>query len=176
MSSRRSGNTSSKTDSSSDLQDLLARLKAHAPVAERHVWLLNLLDWVRGPGQSVAASVGRVELFLDTLQARPDLQARLQQWWTVLNDTVDITPLLADFGFAPRTGLASELSARLKRKLLPGSPDTIDASELFMMALPGGFDAQWLAALPPELLARLVPLLSDSATTLAPSCWAFCVA
>ena len=79
MSSRRSGNTSSKTDSSSDLQDLLARLKAHAPVAERHVWLLNLLDWVRGPGQSVAASVGRVELFLDTLQARTGIAtAQLQ--------------------------------------------------------------------------------------------------
>ncbi len=156
------GAHSSNDSNSTDLQSLLARLKAHAPVAERHVWLLNLLDWVRGPGQSVAASVGRVELFLDTLQARPDLQARLQQWWTVLNDTVDITPLLADFGFAPRTGLASELSARLKRKLLPGSPDTIDASELFMMALPSGFDAQWLMALTPELLARLVALLSGS--------------
>ncbi|MBP7607575.1 MAG: site-specific recombinase, partial [Giesbergeria sp.] len=143
------------------MHSLLGRLKAHAPVAERHVWLLDLLDWVRGPGQSVPASTERVALFLDAVQARPDLQARLQQWWTVLNDTVDITPLLADFGFAPRTGLASELAARLKRKLLPGSPDTIDASELFMLALPGGFDAQWLMALTPELLARLVALLSD---------------
>ncbi len=147
---------------STDLQSLLSRLTAHAPVAERHVWLLNLLDWVRGPGPSVAASVGRLELLLDAVQARPDLQVRLQQWWTVLNDTVDITPLLADFGFAPRTGLASELAVRLKRKLLPGSPDTIDASELFMLALPGSFDAQWLAALPPELLARLGALLSGS--------------
>ena len=69
------GAHSSNDSNSTDLQSLLARLKAHAPVAERHVWLLNLLDWVRGPGQSVAASVGRVELFLDTLQARPDLQA-----------------------------------------------------------------------------------------------------
>ena len=145
-----------------DLTSLLARLKAHAPVAERHVWLLNLLDWVRGPVPSVAASVARVELFLDTVQARPDLHVRLQQWWTVLNDTVDITPLLADFGFAPRTGLASELATRIRRKLLPGSPDTIDASELFMLALPGRFDAQWLAALTPELLSRLVALLSES--------------
>ena len=146
---------------SSDLHSLLGRLKAHAPVAERHVWLLDLLDWVRGPGQSVPASTERVALFLDAVQARPDLQAHLQQWWTVLNDTVDITPLLADFVCAPRTGLASELAARLKRKLLPGSPDTIDASELFMLALPSGFDAQWLMALTPELLARLLALLSD---------------
>ena len=156
------GSSSGSSNSGSDdLHSLMGRLKAHAPVAERHVWLLDLLDWVRGPGQSVAASTERVALFLDAVQARPDLQVRLQQWWAVLNDTVDITPLLADFGFAPRTGLASEMSARLKRKLLPGSPDTIDASELFMMALPGGFDARWLAALTPETLARLVALLSD---------------
>ena len=153
--------SSGSNSSSDDLHSLMGRLKAHAPVAERHVWLLDLLDWVRGPGQSVVASTERVALFLDAVQARPDLQVRLQQWWAVLNDTVDITPLLADFGFAPRTGLASEMSARLKRKLLPGSPDTIDASELFMMALPGGFDARWLAALTPETLARLVALLSD---------------
>lgn len=161
MRRRGSGPSDSASASSSDLHRLLSRLKAHAPVAERHVWLLDLLEWVRGPGQSVAASTERVALFLDAVQQRPDLQVRLQQWWTVLNDTVDITPLLADFGFAPRTGLASEMSARLKRKLLPGSPDTIDASELFMMALPGSFDAQWLTALAPELLARLVALLSD---------------
>ena len=158
---RRGSGPSDSASASSDLHRLLSRLKAHAPVAERHVWLLDLLEWVRGPGQSVAASTERVALFLDAVQQRPDLQVRLQQWWTVLNDTVDITPLLADFGFAPRTGLASEMSARLKRKLLPGSPDTIDASELFMMALPGSFDAQWLTALAPELLARLVALLSD---------------
>ena len=62
---------------SSDLHSLLGRLKAHAPVAERHVWLLDLLDWVRGPGQSVVASTERVALFLDAVQERPDLQARL---------------------------------------------------------------------------------------------------
>ena len=161
MRRRGSGHGTSTSTGTGDLHSLLSRLKAHAPVAERHVWLLDLLDWVRGPGQSVVASTERVALFLDAVQERPDLQARLQQWWTVLNDTVDITPLLADFGFAPRTGLASELSARLKRKLLPGSPDTIDASELFMMALPGSFDAQWLTALPAGLLARLVALLSE---------------
>jgi hypothetical protein len=48
---------------------------------------------------------------------------------------VDITALLADFGFAPRTAMASELAERLRYKLLPTAPRP-DASELFMLALP----------------------------------------
>lgn len=78
---------------------------------------------------------------------RGQLRARLQAWWAQLVDTVDITTLLADFGFAPRTAFVSELAARLRTKWLPGTPDTIDASELFVLAVPHEFDAQWMAAL-----------------------------
>lgn len=41
---------------------------------------------------------------------------------------------------------------------MPGSPETIDASELFMLALPSAFDAQWLSALDE---ATLEPLLAQ---------------
>ncbi len=144
-----------------ELAALLARLDPQAPLAERHLWLIALLDWVRGARASVPASIGRVQLLLDAVEARPEVRARLQAWWAALVDTVDITTLLADFGFAPRTALISELAERLRRKLLPSSPETIDASELFTLALPSAFDAQWLAALHEDQLARLVALLSD---------------
>jgi site-specific recombinase len=51
-------------------------------------------------------------------------------------ETVDITALLADFGFAPRTAMASEVAERLRYKLLPSTPETEDASELFMLVFP----------------------------------------
>ena len=51
------------------------------------------------------------------------------------------------------------MAERLRTKLLPGSPETIDASELFMLALPSAFDAQWLAALSETQLTHLVALL-----------------
>src|SRR5690606_28425927 len=57
--------------------------------------------------------------------------------------------------FAQRTSMGSEFMERLRYKLLPSSPDTLDASELFMLALPQEFDARWLAALDGDLLARL---------------------
>ncbi len=125
-------------------------------MAQRHLWLIELFDWVRGSCDSVPASVARVQLLVEALEANPKTRQRLQDGWQALSETVDITPLLADFGFAPRTGLFSELAERLRCKLLPSSPETFDASELFTLALPYAFDAQWLAALPEALLDRLV--------------------
>ncbi|MGV3679037.1 MAG: site-specific recombinase [Acidovorax sp.] len=147
-----------------DLASILAQLDPNADTAHRHLWLIGLLDWVRGKRDSVPGAIGRLQLFLDAAEARPEVQAKLQAWWAVLVDTVDITTLLADFGFAPRTALASEVAERLRTKLLPASPETIDASELFMLALPGGFDAQWVGALEEAQLARLVHLLAPTDT------------
>ncbi len=158
-----------------DLPGLLAALDPQAELAHRHLWLIHLLDWVRGQRDSVPAAVGRVQLFLDAVEARPDIQLRLQAWWALLVSHVDITTLLADFGFAPRTALVSEFAERVRTKLLPGSPETIDASELFMLALPSEFDAQWLTALDETQLNRLVALLApprdEAANGLGASRW-----
>ncbi|BEU98181.1 site-specific recombinase [Acidovorax sp. DW039] len=142
-----------------DLAEILTALQPQADLARRHLWLIHLLDWVRGKRDSVPAAVARFQLFLDAVEARPELQARLRAWWAQLMHTVDITTLLADFGFAPRTALMSELAARLRTKWLPGTPDTIDASELFVLAMPHAFDAQWVGALDESQLDRLARLL-----------------
>lgn len=148
------------TRASHDLPRLLAMLDPQAELAQRHLWLIHLLEWVRGPGDSVDAALGRARLLLDAFEADANARARLQHWWAALVGTVDVTTLLADFGFAPRTAFFSELAERLRYKLMPGSPETIDASELFTLALPSSFDAQWLAALDDATLGRLVALFS----------------
>ncbi|WP_119966964.1 site-specific recombinase [Simplicispira lacusdiani] len=145
-----------------ELDRLLAALDPRAGLAARHLWLVHLLAWVRGGQESPAAALERVRQFLDAVEADPDLRSRLRAWWATLVDTVDMTTLLADFGFAPRTALVSEVAERLRRKLLPSSPETIDASELFSLALPTAFDARWLAALQAQDLQRLAALLSEN--------------
>ena len=151
-----------------DLLTLLGRLQPQAGLAERHLWLIYLFEWIRGKDHAVAGAVARVQLLIDTLESRPELQERLRAWWAQLVDDVDITTLLADFGFAPRTALFSEIAERLRIKLLPGSPETIDASELFALALDDPMDAQWIAALTPEQLRRLVALLRTPASQASP--------
>ena len=146
-----------------DLGSLLDQLDPHAPLAERHLWLISLCAWIRGKQPSPQAAMGRLQLLLDAIEARPDVQQRLRAWWQVLLSTVDVTTLLADFGFAPRTAFLSELTERLRHKLLPDTPETLDASELFSLALPRAFDAQWLAAIDATQLQRIEQLLRQPA-------------
>ena len=148
---------------SRDLQGLLAGLDPTADVARRHIWLINIFDWLRGDRASPQAAIGRVQLLLDAIEARPELRERLRAWWRVFTQAVDLTTLLADYGFAPRTAFASELGERLRRKILPGTPETTDASDLFRMVLPGVFDAGWIALLDETQLARIGALLADAA-------------
>ena len=145
--------------SSYDLPALLAELDPHAELAERHLWLIHVLHWMRSAAPSIAVAMARAESFVAAFEADEALRLRLQLWWQRFSATVDITTLLADFGFAPRTAMVTELTERLRLKLLPGTPETIDAAELFSIALPHEFDARWLTALPEPLLQRLTALL-----------------
>ena len=142
------------------LTELLDRLEPQAELAGRHLWFIAVMDWVRGDGGNPQASVARVRLFIEAAQARPGFASKLQAWWRTLTDTVDTTPLLADFGFAPRAAFLSELGERLRYKLLPGTPETTHATELFMLLFPRPFDAQWLKLLDHATLTQLGELLS----------------
>ena len=142
------------------LARLLGALDPAASLADRHIWLIELFEWIRGDRTSVQAAVGRVQAFIDAVRQQPTVQGRLQAWWRTLTGTVDITPLLADFGFAPRTAFVSELAERLRRKLLPGTPETIDAAELFPLVATARFDGQWMSALDESQTEQLTALLS----------------
>lgn len=156
-----------------DLASLLARLDPTAGLAERHVWLIDLADWVRGDRATAQAAAGRVALLLDAIAARPELGERVRAWWQVFTSTVDLTALLADHGFAPRSAFLSELSDRLRRKILPGTPETTDASALFRLVLPSAFDARWIALLDDATLARIGALMADAddASNAGPPRW-----
>ncbi len=143
-----------------DLRSLLNALDPHAGLAERHIWLISVFEWIRGDESSVPACISRLQTFITTVQAQPEVEARLKAWWHRLLEEVDVTTLLGDFGFAPRTAFMSELAERLRRKMLPGTPETTDASELFPLVAPTRFDAQWLGALEEAQINQLVALLS----------------
>ena len=142
------------------LPALLASLDPNAPLAERNLWIIEVAAWIRGAENSVEGAVARMGMLLDTIEADEALRTKLQQWWARLLQNVDLTALLADFGFAPRTAFFNELGERLRNKLLPSTPETIDATVLFSMALHTPFDAQWLKALDADTLDRIAALLS----------------
>ena len=145
-----------------DLPRLLEELDPNAETAERHLWLIHVLDWIRAAAPSIEVALARVEALVNALENDTEARLRLQAWWLAFTGQVDVTTLLADFGFAPRTAMITEVSERIRHKLLPGTPETIDASELFSIAMPNQFDARWLTALPEPLLQRLDVLLAPA--------------
>ncbi|MFT4190549.1 MAG: recombinase, partial [Comamonas sp.] len=142
---------------------ILERLDPQAPLPRRHLQLMALLDWLRGDRKSVEATLARLQLLADTLAAQPAAAQRLAGLWRALVRTVDATTLLADFGFAPRSAFFSEFSERVRYKLLPGTPETVDASALFMLLRPTEFDARWLTQADEAVLAQLLDVLRGAA-------------
>ena len=152
-----------------DLPALLARLNPEAALVARHLWLIDFFEWVRGDQIAPDASVARIRLFLDALDATPGLLARAQAWWQALMLSIDTTTLLADYGFASRSAFMSELAERVRLKLLPSTPETLDAAVLFPLVLDSGFDAEWIAAIDEPLTQRLLSLLHTGPASLLPS-------
>ncbi|MDO8776559.1 MAG: site-specific recombinase [Burkholderiaceae bacterium] len=156
-----------------DLPELLEAVDIEAPLAQRHLWLIELFEWIRGDTsipRTTAATLNRLHLLLDVVQARPDLQTRLRQWWHQLLHMVDTASLLANFGFSQRSAFVSELAERMRLKLLPATPETTDAAVLFSLVLHSEFDQLWLAELDDATLTRIADLLQtpdigDSAQT-----------
>ena len=142
-----------------NLPGLLDTLEPHGTLVERHLWLINLFAWIRGDGESVTAALARIHLLLDAVEKRPELRSRLTAWWLALTQSLDGAILLADFGFSTRNAFISEFAERLRQKILPGTPETLDATELFSLVLPRGFDAQWLGAVDDATLSRITALL-----------------
>lgn len=147
-----------------DLPSLLDALDPQASQVQRHLWLVDFLDWIRGQDHHAPDAVARVHMFIHIVQAQPALQIRLQTWWQTLISTVDGSTLLADHGFAQRSAIISEFFARLLFKILPQTPQTRDSSELFSLLFPDAFDAEWLALLDAATALRLAHLLGHSET------------
>ncbi|WP_341887879.1 site-specific recombinase [Variovorax sp. YR752] len=155
-----------RTGSGWDLTALLNAADPKAPLAERQLWLVRLMEWLRrAPVEGEAARntplpVLRLKHLLNVLQRnqpqRDAVGAVLARFWR----EVDTVALLADFGFSPRMNFFGELGQRLRLRLLPITPETQDLGELFALLFPRERDAHWLAAIDDETLARLTELLA----------------
>ena len=64
-----------------DLPQLLDGLDPDATLVQRHLWLMDVLAWVRGDGQDPVASVARVRQLLEAAQASPDSDAAEYEGW-----------------------------------------------------------------------------------------------
>ena len=149
-----------------DLSALLSAADPKAPLAERQLWVVRLMEWLRrapleGEAErSTPLPVLRLKHLLNVLQRnepqRAAVGALLARFWR----EVDTVALFADFGFASRMDFFGELGQRLRLRLLPITPETQDLGELFALLFPRESDAQWLDAIDDDTLARLSEALA----------------
>ena len=147
------------TVSAWDLTALLNAADPKASQAERHLWLIRLMEWLRHApveGERVTPTpVLRLKHLLGVLDRHPEHQARVAEVLRRFWQEVDNAALLADFGFAPRMDLWGELGRRVRARVLPLTPATSDLGELFAMLFPDQNDAIWLREIDDATLARL---------------------
>ncbi|WP_245503675.1 site-specific recombinase [Aquabacterium lacunae] len=132
-------------------------MPVQASRAERHLWLIEVLRWARrGDGGAAWAYL------LRQFEAQPALRAQVVQLLHATLHGLHLEGLLADHGFAPRAAFMNELGERLRRRLLPASPDTDDLGTLFELLFEPGPDGHWLQALGDDALQALGQLLAEA--------------
>ncbi|MCO5978147.1 site-specific recombinase [Ideonella oryzae] len=154
-----------------DLTALLNAAQAPGSRVERHLWLVHLLEWLRHDsgetpeGEPGAAGtpwpVRRLRHLLNVLDRHPEHQARVSALLRGTLSELDAPGLLADFGFAPRHGFFSELADRLRLNFLPGTPETGDLGELFLLIFDDERDPEWIAAIDDRTMRRLLALCAE---------------
>lgn len=149
-----------------DLTALVNAADARAPQAERHLWLVRLMEWLRHAPTAAASGEARTPLpllrlrhLLNVVDQHPSVRTQLQGLLAAFWREIDAAALFADFGFGSRLSLRSELLDRIRRRLLPGTPDTADLAELFQLLFEPG-DGGWLEAIDEATLARVSALLA----------------
>ncbi len=134
---------------------------ADADAVALRLWLRAWVAWLRGDGTDVRAVLGRLDAWLSAVEAHAEARRQLARAWQRCSaDAIDWAPLLADEGIARRPEFWAEWAHRLRRRLLPVSPQTIDIAEWFAHVFDDERDARWLAAVPARQVQRLCQLLA----------------
>ena len=149
------------------LQTAAFAADAGTPLAERHLWLIRLLDWLRHAPLAADVTnaapapnpVLRLRHLLNVLDRNPEHREPVSRLLVRFWGQVDSEALLADFGFSPRRDFGGELAQRVRGHLLPLTPATTDLGELFGLLFPQSDDGAWLEALDESTLVRVAALL-----------------
>jgi site-specific recombinase len=134
----------------------------HQSLVTRHLWLIELIEWIRDNGNTLSTVQQRFVLFLDICEKNSNYEIAIRKYWASLVKDIDVAALLADFGFAPRSAFLSALASRIRRKVIPKTPETTNAAELFELVFTKPSDAQWLTSLDQSVLQRLSHLLNHT--------------
>ena len=160
-------------NSGHQLDALLAIADQNAPYAERSEWLIELAHWIHRGGtvQAVAQEpLGdearrqpehtRLRYLLHVLDRNPAWKANVAGILRALLRESDGISLLCDAGMPVHSAFFGALFERLESSLIPPAPNRRDLSAIFTLMFTAARDAEWIAALPTDLLTRIRDLFT----------------
>ncbi len=154
-----------------DLTALINAADPKAGQAERHLWLVRLMEWLRHAPTAVDSGgdartplpVLRLRHLLNQLDKQTALREAVHGLMQAFWRDIDAAALYADLGFGARRSFASELLTRLQNRVLPRTPETRDLAALFRLLYEPA-DADWIGALDAPTQARAAALLGAGPT------------
>lgn len=164
-----------------DLSALFNAADPAAGYAERHLWLVRLVEWLRhvprgeareetsAGAAAVPVPIRRLQRLLDVLERNQEQRDRVAALLARSWNEVDRVALFADFGFSSRMDLLGEFGNRLRDKLLPLSPATRDLAELFPLLFSHPGDSAWLGAIDDATALRIGRLIAPEVEALEPT-------
>ena len=150
---------------------LLAHADPRAELAARNEWLVEVSHWLHREGPLARDAQQpdqapkypphvRLRYLLQLLDRNPEWKARVALSLQSIVREMDAMALLCDSGMPAHSGFTGALIERLQDSLIPIAPNSRDLSNLFRLMFPSADDAQWVAALPRELLEKLSELFA----------------
>ncbi|WP_431273394.1 site-specific recombinase [Variovorax ureilyticus] len=150
------------------LDVLLAMADAGASYTERSEWLIELAHWIRRPGRLQAESGDegaaaarpfaehtRLRYLLNVLDRNPGWRANVAGILRAILRESDGMSLLCDAGMPVHSGFVGALVERVQTLMIPPAPNRRELSALFTLMFTSTHDAEWIDALPIELLDRI---------------------
>lgn len=163
------------------LDALLAIADQHAPYADRSEWLIELSHWIHRGGavQAVAQDPAeddtrrlpehtRLRYMLHVLDRNPAWKANVAGVLRALLRESDAISLLCDAGMPVHSAFFGALFERFESSLIPPAPNRRDLAAIFTLMFTSEQDAEWIAALPTDLLVRIRDLFSYELDTSDP--------
>lgn len=157
-------------NSGHQLDALLAIANQHASYAERSEWLIELAHWIHRRGkvqtqptmQEAPADDARrlpehtrLRYMLQVLDRNPAWKANVAGILRALLRESDGISLLCDAGMPVHSAFFGALFERFESSLIPPAPNRRDLAAIFTLMFTSEYDAEWIAALPTELLTRI---------------------
>ncbi|SIO68439.1 site-specific recombinase [Paraburkholderia phenazinium] len=160
-------------NSGHQLDALLAIADQHAQYAERSEWLIELAHWIHRGGtvQPVAQEPladearrqpehTRLRYLLHVLDRNPLWKANVAGILRALLRESDGISLLCDAGMPVHSAFFGALFERFEASLIPPAPNRRDLAAIFTLMFTAAEDADWIAALPTDLLTRIRDLFT----------------